>query len=631
MQIKLHKNHPAAVVFLLILLLVFFIYHPGFYGALYYDDIRPLSKLFDVHDLESAIDFILTESSGPLGRPLAMLSFLPHASSWPNGVDDILFVNVLIHLMNGLLVALLVYKIALIRECGSKKSEWIAIAVASLWLLLPLQISSSLIAIQRMATLSAFFVLSGILVYVHGVTREKEGGKNGALFQYVGVFCFSFMAILAKENGILLPVFILVIEATLLANFQTGSLARRNIKAFSWLLTFFVFCYLIHGFIKNSGDLGGREFSIVERVQTQPLILFSYLSNAFFPRPYNLHPFHDGFPKVGSLSENPVALFSLFACFLLAFFSILLKRRYQVASFAVIFFISAHLLESTTLNLELYFEHRNYVALIGPCFGLVWSLQALSQRYKAIIIPGFVLYLIILATISYYVTSLWGDRISAAETWFVYSFKSPRAAEHLALIYLESNRFEDAYHTIKMQAEDCPNCLSSLVQAAMLSCAAGDKERTEKYFQQAKNLALSTKNVGGAATTLSALHNSISDNRCAFIDHKMLYEINRDLLVHQTSGLGALNRKIIHINLQRIAKEANNDGLAISHLIQAWAADNDYALGEAVFNLLIEQGSQSDAKIFYETQLCSKFPLHPYLAYKISSRCKELRFALKNN
>ncbi len=56
---------------------------------------------------------------------------------------------------------------------------------------------------------------------------------------------------------------------------------------------------------------GGREFNLLERIQTQPLILLEYLREAFAPRPYGLHPFHDGYPKVGSLAEHPVALFAV--------------------------------------------------------------------------------------------------------------------------------------------------------------------------------------------------------------------------------------------------------------------------------------------------------------------------------
>lgn len=81
------------------------LYIPGLTGALYYDDIRPLSGLASVVNLDSALYYLSSEISGPLGRPVAMLSFLVHVEDWPGAVENIFLFNVLLHLTNGTLVA----------------------------------------------------------------------------------------------------------------------------------------------------------------------------------------------------------------------------------------------------------------------------------------------------------------------------------------------------------------------------------------------------------------------------------------------------------------------------------------------------------------------------------------------
>ena len=39
-----------------------------------------------------------------------------------------------------------------------------------------------------------------------------------------------------------------------------------------------------------------------------------------------------------------------------------------------------HLLESSYIPLELYFEHRNYMSMIGPIMASVWYLNVLLER-----------------------------------------------------------------------------------------------------------------------------------------------------------------------------------------------------------------------------------------------------------
>lgn len=620
------RNSSCAKVsggFALLVLIVYFLYYPGLSGTFYYDDFRPLSGLASVVDLDSALYFISSEISGPLGRPLAMLSFLLHAKDWPGAMENIFLFNVLVHLANGTLVALLAYRLLNLRGLPGNSPAWIAVGTAALWMLMPLQVSSSLIAVQRMATLSAFFVLAGLLIHVNGISIEDRRPALGGALQAIGLGVFTLLGMFTKENGILLPVFALVIQATLLAD-RTSPSRLRTLRAFAGgaALTI-ILAYLTYSAIRSGGVFGGREFNLLERIQTQPLILLEYLREAFAPRPYGLHPFHDGYPKVGSLTEHPVALFAALLWPTLAVLSIRFRRRFPVVAFAVLWFIAAHLLESTVLGLELYFEHRNYLALFGPCFALAWAAGRTPVRYRRLAIAGFTAYLATLGAILFHVTSLWGDKLDAAETWFVHAYKSPRAAEHLALLYLEQGRFSDAYQVMRIQVDDCPQCLASVTQAALLACAAGDAQRTQDYFAQAEELAIQARNVGGATSVLSAMHNAIEEGKCSLVDYDQLETLNRSLLRHQAGGLGALSRKAIHVNLQRIAMTRDDAETALDHLKQAWEADNDRALGHAIVRRLLDRQAVEDAKAFHRNELCKDLPKHPVLGRVERKQCDE--------
>lgn len=599
------------------------LYTPGLTGALYYDDIRPLSGLANVVNLDSALYYLSSEISGPLGRPLAMLSFLVHVEDWPGAVENIFLFNLLLHLTNGTLVALLVHRLLSLSWGAGSAPAWIAIGTAALWMLMPLQVSSSLIAVQRMATLSAFFVLAGLLIHVQGIAIEDRRRALGAALQALGLVGFTLLAMFTKENGILLPVFALVIQATLLADHTSpGRLRLLRTVAGGGALAI-ILAYLAYSAFRSGGVFGGREFDLLERIQTQPLILLEYLREAFAPRPYGLHPFHDGYPKVSALAEHPVALFAAILWPTLAVLAVRFRRRYPVAAFAVLWFLAAHLLESTVLGLELYFEHRNYLALFGPCLAIAWAVGRTPVPYRRLAVAGFAAYLATLGAILFHVTSLWGDKLDAAETWFVHAYKSPRAAEHLALLYLEQGRFNEAYQVIRIQVDDCPQCLASVTQAALLACAAGEAQRTRDYFAQAEALAIEARNVSGAATTLTAMHNAIEDGKCSLVDYDQLETLNRSLLRHQTGGLGTLSRKAIHMNLERIALAKGDANSALDHLKQAWAVDRDRALGHAIIDALLERHEIENAEVFHRKVLCREFPKHPVLANVARKQCDE--------
>ena len=73
-------------------------------------------------------------------------------------------------------------------------------------------------------------------------------------------------------------------------------------------------------------------------------------------------------------------------------------------------------------------------------------------------------------------TSLWGDKLDAAETWFVHAYKSPRAAEHLALLLPRTGRLDEAYQIMRIQVTTVPSA-RPVTQAALLACC-GDAQRT---------------------------------------------------------------------------------------------------------------------------------------------------------
>ncbi|WP_245748263.1 hypothetical protein, partial [Halopseudomonas yangmingensis] len=381
-------KNPTYYALIAALIILYFVYSSGLGGTLYYDDFRPISGLGNIVDLNSKIAYVLGETSGPLGRPISMLTFLANQNDWPDNVHNILLFNIILHCINAVIVFFLCNLIIKLHDRKIRKTEIFALSASMLWMFSPLLISTSLIAVQRMAGLSALFVFLGLTLYLSCFKFQKINEKVRLVLQMLVIGTFTTLAMLSKENGILLPVFALVIELTIL---RENSLSKKykqlRIISFSMCLSIII-AYLAHSTGNTEQSYMSRSFTMTERLFTQPVILFEYVRLAFIPDMFSYRPFHDNYQHFSSPYElKPLlAIIALFSLFLIAVIKI---KKIPLFSFAVFWFISAHLLESTNLSLELYFEHRNYVALLGPCIAIAVFLQKIPERYKNLSITIF--------------------------------------------------------------------------------------------------------------------------------------------------------------------------------------------------------------------------------------------------
>jgi hypothetical protein len=197
-------------------------YLPGLPGFFVYDDYpnlvnhpvfqEPISGWVDIKRV------VGEGLSSPLGRPISIITFaLNHALS--DGFDPLAMklTNLAIHLVNGLLVYLLA------RAWAARWSRpvleprdvpRVALLCMALWLVHPLNLTSVLYVVQRMNSLSALFVLAGLLAYTHARTRHAAG-QVGWPYLAVALLLAWPAAVLTKENGILMVLFALVTEVVL--------------------------------------------------------------------------------------------------------------------------------------------------------------------------------------------------------------------------------------------------------------------------------------------------------------------------------------------------------------------------------------------------------------------------------
>lgn len=372
----------GAAVFFVCLLVCAWIYWPGLSGPLLLDDHPQLGPLLngDVA-LEHEWPGLLNSSSGPLGRPVSMLTFLFNAVT--SGPDTVAWkrANLMLHLLVGLLLFWLAAHLVCPERLEPTGRCWATAALlAAIWILHPLHVSTVLYTVQRMAQLSTLFLVAGLITYVIGRKRQIADRPAGSRLLFLAFVLFFPLAALSKENGLLFPVLALLLEMAVL-HFQGGPARRR---ALMQLYGLFLLLPLLSGVgyvaahwqeVFTQAYLG-RDFSMGERILTQPRVLMLYLYQILIPIQRNMGFFHDDIaPSMGWL-DPPSTLVSFLVIGVLLGLALASRRRQPLLAFGILLFLGSHLLESTIIPLELAFEHRNYLGVFGIVLAGYGALRA---------------------------------------------------------------------------------------------------------------------------------------------------------------------------------------------------------------------------------------------------------------
>lgn len=406
-------------------------YWPGLYGAFIEDDRSNLSYLLSSNLRFQDIASGIISSSGQFGRPIAMLSFSINALL----SQDIFYwklTNLSIHLICGVLVYFLVENILYFVNSGlsNKKSDYLALTIASIWLLHPLQVSTVLYTVQRMTQLSALFTFTALLSYL--VARKRQLCSESFSFYQVLTWCVFFpLAIFSKENGILLPLFIVLVEVFLIKKDSVSNKLLGQSVAGLAVLSFGIFWY------KWDWVLGGyanREFTVTERLMTEARVIMTYLGMILAPMQSNMTFMHDDFTVSKSLLEPATTFVSLAAIVALIGSAFSFRKKHPIYCFGILLYFAGHLLESTFIPLYLMYEHRNYLPSLGIFLAIAVPLSQFLENKT--LSRSLVMFFLALLT---FTTWLRADTWSSEDRFFLNLERFKPKSEQVA--YLQSQRF----------------------------------------------------------------------------------------------------------------------------------------------------------------------------------------------
>jgi tetratricopeptide (TPR) repeat protein len=418
------RNQAPAWLFAAIGLLTIVIYWPGLSGDYVFDDLPNLiynkQLALESLDLESLQGAIYSSESGMLRRPVSMLSFALNRHFFGIAPYSNKVVNLIIHLINGiglfLLSRLLLSAYRQFRNPGFPDNAviWLPVMVSGLWLVHPLNLTSVLYIVQRMTSLATLFTIAGLCLYLSGRIRSLNG-KRGLHLVLTGCFVFGGLAVLSKESGCLLPLYMLVLELTLFRFRNSKGNFDKAIIAFFLVTVALPACLVllyvaIHPAFITYGYTQ-RNFTLAERLLTETRVVIFYLKSILMPSITELGLYHDDITISHGLLDPPATLYSLLALAGMLMSAFLLLGRQPLVSLGILWFFTGHVLESTAIALEIAHEHRNYLADYGIILAVAYLLMQapLKKLAPAIRLGAPCLFLLLFSYTTWLRASQWSD------------------------------------------------------------------------------------------------------------------------------------------------------------------------------------------------------------------------------
>ena len=447
--------------FALALALAFFCLRPGLSGPFLFDDapnLQDLSAYGGVTDWDTFRAFVFSGFSGPSGRPLALASFLLNDNAWPSDPASFKYTNILLHLLCGCL--LLWATLQLCRNYGlpERKAQAYALFSATVWLLHPFLVSTTLYAVQRMTQLAALFVFAGMAGYLHGRQRLAQHPRAAYAWMLASLGLGTVLATLSKENGALLPLLLAVIEFCAPQTRTQPRPARLFLALCLWLPSLALLGYLLRMVDFSPNPWPHRNFNQPERLWTEARIVWDYLRNLFLPRIEGSGLYQDGLVISHGWLSPPSTLLAALGLLALFFTGIFARKRWPFLGLALLFFLAGHLLESTVVGLELYFEHRNYLPAAFLFLPVAQGLDALGQHISRRLVAGIAVTIVaMLAFLTYQRATLWGQPEGLEIYWALTAPDSPRAQNALANYYTRHGQAEKADAVMRSAMQKMPD------------------------------------------------------------------------------------------------------------------------------------------------------------------------------
>lgn len=584
------------------LVLTTLLYLPGLSGPWLLDDFQNLGAFLNYAPGQAPYDdLIFSNQSGPLGRPVAMASFALNHVLGLFSSKALKATNLGLHLINGALLFFLFRCYFRHRSPTSRVSPDLFAALLSVWwLLLPIHLSSVLYIVQRMTLLSTLFRIAASLTYFYGRKTLTVHPRRGIVLLVLSLLVFFPLAMLAKESALTFLAGIVLIELFFFqperARPWLSGLALFTLAALI-LIDIFPINELTDGFV-------GRDFSLGERLLSEPRALWAYARVIFLPAGADIGVYHDDFAVSRRLLSPLTTLPALAGLLVMTWLALRQSDRPRTwaVAYGVGIFLTGHLLESTVLPLELYFEHRNYGPSRGPLLAvsvLIVEFWPGSRRSLAICTA---LYLATVAGVTGLQAYAWGNENRLLQLASIHHPRSARANDVWVENLVGQGRIGDAIAASEEFAAKNPTlALSAHLHTISIFCRTDTPVPAELMQATANSPPYSVIDTDLLALNLNNIVINLHRGRCAHEHFAVLVPplVARDQRLRAHYGDDRHSLWKTRLGLAEWLTTIGQDAAAIELLRDIYSQDSQGELAPAgimLSTLFLRDGQPADAK-----------------------------------
>jgi tetratricopeptide (TPR) repeat protein len=306
------------------------------------------------------------------GRPLAYFTLA--INYWWGGYDIVGYhvVNIAIHVINGLLVYVISLQLLQqYRRSDPRGSAWIdtstlqviALLSSLMYTVHPIQIQSVTYIIQRMNSLATLLYLASFALYIAG---RNASSLSQRIVLWLAAAVSWGLSLWSKQITITLPFVIMLYEWMFFHKYTHRRLNRRILMIVGIIVAIMAIVVVIQ--FRAIGPVFsnyyGRDFTLGERLLTQPRVLIIYAGLTLFPLPSRFNLLHE-ISTSHSLFDPPTTLFAILVLAGYLYVAFALMKKNRLVSFLLFWPLINLAVESSFLPLEMIFEHRMYLPLLG--------------------------------------------------------------------------------------------------------------------------------------------------------------------------------------------------------------------------------------------------------------------------
>jgi len=576
---------PAAVLMLLAAVAIT-IYINTLSAPFVFDDPHNIVENPHIRLTKLSVGGIVDAATHQTRRPVASLTFALNYYFHGYDVAGYHVVNIAIHILTGFLMFLVVRRtLGLMHH---EKQDMVAALAALVWIVNPVHTQSVTYIVQRMAALATLFFLLALYLYIKGRLRQKAGQPMAPLF-FALCGLSGVLAVLSKQIAATLPVFILLYEWYFFQDVN-GEWFKKRLR---WIGAALAIIGIFAGIYLGASPMekilamyDTQDFTLGQRLLTEPRVIFLYLSLLFFPHPARLNLDYD-FPVSVSLVDPFTTLAALLGLAGLLVLAAVTAKKQRLVSFAVLWFFGNLAIESSFLGLALVFEHRTYLPSVFVTAALVWAVfEYVRPRPLAV---GMLLAVTVLFGFwTHQRNAVWADEVAL---WRDVTKKSPDLARpwsNLGMALQIAGNSEAALHAFQKAISLDPDHMEAHNNSGYILRELGQPGEAIRFFRKALEIN-------------SAYADAHYNLGLAFFDLKEMDQAKKAF--EQTLRVAPLYSKA-HNNLGVILMQSGDIEAAMAAYQRALDANPRFAQAYGNMGIIAyQQGKVSQAETFFKKAL----------------------------